>query len=536
MQLGGPIVGQSDERAGWSVDLSSNGNRVAVSFPNSNKDSDAKGHVAVYQWNGNSWGQVGEKLQAKRGQQLFGNRIAMSDDGNILSITSRKVVSQVGQPLEEVVSVEVFSWQNGVWNQIGQQVTAQAGPELLHTVDISSDGSAFVLGVVNEAAHGFVQRFELNNTSWVKSHNDLVGDQSGDYFGQNVVISTDGTTVAVGAPRYDGDVVDVGRVQVFRILENGWEQIGQTIIGVSKNGFFGGAVSLARNGQTLVVGAERTSTRAFDISNGTWRQIGDEIAKNGNRVATTISSDGQVIVNGAAYSGVNGHLAGQAGVYRRQQDTDTNILPVSLTVLREISQKDGVVLGTDDAGSYYVSKTRIKVNGKTFGNVLQDFTVDSAEISGRGNTLLVSRTSSLTPETKATNRLLADDFWRINGLFDSLQNESSQVLDLSAREISGTLNIAAVSGAYEVNSANNPTLIVRRGQTYTLNLDVAGHPFYLQTTDNGYQSVNVYQGGFNGNGQISGEHKWVVPQDAPDEIFYQCEFHPVMFGKIIVVD
>ena len=57
-----------------------------------------------------------------------------------------------------------------------------------------------------------------------------------------------------------------------------------------------------------------------------------KIAKNGNRVATTISSDGQVIVNGAAYSGVNGHLAGQAGVYRRQQDTDTNILPVSLTV------------------------------------------------------------------------------------------------------------------------------------------------------------------------------------------------------------
>jgi plastocyanin len=29
---------------------------------------------------------------------------------------------------------------------------------------------------------------------------------------------------------------------------------------------------------------------------------------------------------------------------------------------------------------------------------------------------------------------------------------------------------------------------------------------------------------------------WIVPADAPDELYYQCEFHPVMFGKIIVVD
>ena len=139
-------------------------------------------------------------------------------------------------------------------------------------------------------------------------------------------------------------------------------------------------------------------------------------------------------------------------------------------------------------------------------------------------------------DNQPTHRLLTDETWRINGIFNSLQNVSSAVLDLSGREVSDTLNIAAVSGAYEVNSVNNPTLIVRRGQTYTLNLNVAGHPFYLQTTGSGYQSANAYSGGFTGNGQTSGEHQWVVPEDAPDEIYYQCEFHPVMFGKIIVID
>ena len=67
------------------------------------------------------------------------------------------------------------------------------------------------------------------------------------------------------------------------------------------------------------------------------------------------------------------------------------------------------------------------------------------------------------------------------------------------------------------------------------NYVIGGHPA-AQTTGSGYQSANAYSGGFTGNGQTSGEHQWVVPEDAPDEIYYQCEFHPVMFGKIIVID
>ncbi|MBL6711555.1 MAG: hypothetical protein ISQ10_10805, partial [Planctomycetes bacterium] len=121
-------------------------------------------------------------------------------------------------------------------------------------------------------------------------------------------------------------------------------------------------------------------------------------------------------------------------------------------------------------------------------------------------------------------------------LFHSLQNESSPVLDTSRHEAPSTLNIAAVAGAYEINGVNNPTLIVRRGQTYTFKINAENHPLYLQTTDSGYQSANIYSREFTGNGQTSGEHLWVVPQDAPDEIFYQCEFHPVMVGKLVIID
>ena len=86
---------------------------------------------------------------------------------------------------------------------------------------------------------------------------------------------------------------------------------------------------------------------------------------------------------------------------------------------------------------------------------------------------------------------------------------------------------------------NNPTLIVRRGQTYTFNLNTAE---LIRSTCRLTGAVAIslrsaYNGGFTVKyGQTTGEHQWVVPQDAPEEIFYQCEFHPVMFGKIIVVD
>ena len=39
-----------------------------------------------------------------------------------------------------------------------------------------------------------------------------------------------------------------------------------------------------------------------------------------------------------------------------------------------------------------------------------------------------------------------------------------------------------------------------------------------------------------GNGHTFGRHEWVVPADAPAELFYQSGLDDQVFGKIIVVD
>jgi hypothetical protein len=157
-----------------------------------------------------------------------------------------------------------------------------------------------------------------------------------------------------------------------------------------------------------------------------------------------------------------------------------------------------------------------------------DFRPVEAISDGGDNYLLLHRGQTL-------NRLAASSEWQVTNLFDSLRNESSEILDVSGRAVSQTVIFAAGIGAYEINGVNTPTLFVRRNQTVTFNLNAQGMPLYVQTTSTGYQASEMYSA-FDANGQSSGQYEWVIPEDAPDELFYTMEFQPEGLGKIIVVD
>ena len=198
---------------------------------------------------------------------------------------------------------------------------------------------------------------------------------------------------------------------------------------------------------------------------------------------------------------------------------------VEVKILEIISDVGGLVLSQDEASHIYAATQPIMLEQQQAPSMIKGFAAIGAE---EGNVLLVERSGT-------THRLVTDDGWRISNIFDSLRNYSSTVLRPIARE-PVEFALTVVPGAYEIDSLTNPTLTVHRGQKVTFDLDVTGHPFYLQTTGNGYAAANVYAEGFSGNGQTTGRYEWIVPEDAPDELFYQCEFHPVMFGKIVVVD
>lgn len=91
------------------------------------------------------------------------------------------------------------------------------------------------------------------------------------------------------------------------------------------------------------------------------------------------------------------------------------------------------------------------------------------------------------------------------------------------------------SGSYSVNGAANPTITLKRGTRCTFNINATGHPFHIQTTGNGYNAGNAYLLGVTGAGTQVGTLTFVVPLTAPNTLFYQCQFHSVMFGQINIV-
>src|SRR6056300_79468 len=100
------------------------------------------------------------------------------------------------------------------------------------------------------------------------------------------------------------------------------------------------------------------------------------------------------------------------------------------------------------------------------------------------------------------------------------------------------------AGAYTFSGSaagDNPNIgPFYRGGTYTFNITAAGHPLYL-TTDNGTNFSSggyfgEYTDGVTGSRTESGTLTIVVPNNAPDTLYYQCGNHGVMRGAITVKD
>ncbi len=88
--------------------------------------------------------------------------------------------------------------------------------------------------------------------------------------------------------------------------------------------------------------------------------------------------------------------------------------------------------------------------------------------------------------------------------------------------------------AYNINGTNNPSLTLLRGVTYIFKISAAGHPFWLKTVRS-TGTGNAYNAGVTGNGTESGTLTFAVPVDAPDTLFYDCQFHSAMTGTINIV-
>ncbi len=296
-------------------------------------------------------------------QDQFGAAVALSGDGNTLAVSARGESSSAsGGQSDNSESgsgaVYVFTRSGGTWSQQAflKASNAGSGDEFGSALSLSDDGNTLAVGAYGEASGaggdqgddsagwaGAAYVFTRSGNTWSqRAYLKASNIGSGDEFGSALSLSDDGNTLVVGAWRedsaatgVDGNQVDdcgttspvncasdSGAVYVFARSGGTWSQ--QAYVKASNadsNDFFGRALALNADGNTLVVGARGESSSAggnqadnsasasgaayvFTRSGTSWSQEAYLKASNvGYRDyfgdAVTLSDDGNTLVVGA---------------------------------------------------------------------------------------------------------------------------------------------------------------------------------------------------------------------------------------------
>ena len=327
------------------VSLSSDGTRVAISAPLNDGNGDNAGHVRVYEWSGDRWTQLGDDIDGDQGSRS-GDSVSLSSDGTIIAIGTEHAHFNDSFSWGQV---RVYEWGNGTWTQLGGDIYGEASQDDSgSSVSLSSDGRRIAIGAQGNDGNGFlsghVRVYEWGNNTWNQIGQDIDGETRYHYSGRSVSLSSDGTRVAIGAPGGFNGFYSSGEVRIFELINNTWTQIGQVIDGEAPGDGSGGSVSLSSDGTRVAIGAPGNDgedgllggttvgsghVRVYELSNGTWTQIGDDIdgeaLGDGSGSSVSLSSDGTRVAIGAPGNDGGGNDSGHVRVYEWDRGTWTQL-------------------------------------------------------------------------------------------------------------------------------------------------------------------------------------------------------------------
>ena len=253
------FIGDTNDVMGGKVAISDDGTIVAAFSPMRN---DWRGNVRVWEETNSGWTLV-QKLSGDPGHtnEGFGGGLALSADGG------RLVVGAAGNDAagEHGGAVGVYERDGvtGSYEQLGTNITTNAGESFGSWVSMSADGNRIAVGAPRING-GYVRVYDLSSGDWVK-----VEEISGTYrLGESVSLSSNGTRLVVGDKYYisrDGEQFR-GAVYVFQEFTNGWSQIGSTLIGDVVGEVFGLAVSISGDGTVIVAGGDGSAHEHYSDS------------------------------------------------------------------------------------------------------------------------------------------------------------------------------------------------------------------------------------------------------------------------------
>ena len=186
--------------------------------------------------------------------------------------------------------VRVFEWDGTAWVQKGSDIEGEAAEDSSgFATSLSSDGTIVAIGAErndgNGSNSGHVRVYEWSGDTWVQKGNDIDGEAANDYSGRSVSLSSDGTIVAIGADLNHGSSFRAGHVRVYEWSGTEWTQKGNDIDGEAAEDYSGRSVSLSSDGTIVAIGAYGNDgngsnsghVRLFEWDGTAWTQKGSDI-------------------------------------------------------------------------------------------------------------------------------------------------------------------------------------------------------------------------------------------------------------------
>jgi hypothetical protein len=275
---------------GYWVALSGDGNTMAVGSTNEsggakgiNGNQAAKpeikdsGAVYVYVKRNGAWSQQAYvKASNPKEETLFGNSVALSNDGNTMIVGAQLENSgasgvngnQMDTSVDSSGAAYVFTRAGTTWSQQAYLKASNPGEgdQFGFAVAVSGDGNTAAIGAIEEASKatdvdgdqkdrsapgdGAVYIFARSGTTWAQQAYTKPDEKNGE-FGYGVALSDDGNTMAGGDQ-------DAGPGYVLVFVRNGAKWTKQAVIKASnaENGDnLGWCVAMSGDGNTIVAGS-----------------------------------------------------------------------------------------------------------------------------------------------------------------------------------------------------------------------------------------------------------------------------------------
>ena len=349
-KIGEDIIGEaSADKSGESISISGDGLRIAIGSYLNNGGAIDRGHVRVYRLSGGiSWQQEGGAgigdIDGEANADRFGRTVSLNYDGTVLAAGAIWNDGDGGLA-NRVGHVRVYEWDGSNWVQRGADIDGEAAEDQSGYVSLSSDGTVLAIGAPRNDGNsgnpndnrGHVRVYKWDGSNWVQRGVDIDGEAAGDLSGNYLSLSDDGSTVAIGAYRNDGNsgstTDDRGHVRIYNWNGLAWVQRGADIDGEAEKDYSGYSVSMNNDGTIVAIGAKQNDgTTGNDLDNrghvrvykwdGTnWVQRGTDLdgesTEDESGASVSINDDGDWVIIGAQFADAPGKgNTGHARVYR----------------------------------------------------------------------------------------------------------------------------------------------------------------------------------------------------------------------------